>query len=111
MKKLILLAALLMAGHAAAQEKVGEMVYPFTVLGKTAENNGVRVSVFWRTAPQVRSVLDFRRVTTHPLAPVFLTAEGAEQLVSGNSYEAAATDKLITEEMTKREIKTNLKAK
>jgi hypothetical protein len=89
--------------------KEGSTVYPDTVIGKADTpnkfNSSPRVEIFWRTAPLVRNVIDFSNVKTHALDPVFLTQEGAAKLADGGTYEAVVNDELVTEELTKKELK------
>ena len=91
----------------------GDTVYPDTKLGKAGtlneERYEIRVSMDYLTAPLKGAVPDFKQVKRNVLDPYFLTKDGPVRLKDGVEYECVVTDKLVTEEMTKREQKNRNK--
>lgn len=95
--------------HGTVSVKEGDTVYPDIILGKAGTLNEkiyeIRVCIDYLTAPLKRDVPDIEKVKRNMLNSWFLTDAGTVQLEDGKEYGSVVTDKLITEEMTKREQK------
>ena len=97
--------------------KLGDIVYPNTVLGKTSrydkrEEYQLRLSIYFKTQESFKksneaSTDNGRKIEY--INPYFLTSEGILQLDAKKHYAGAINEDIITKEFTRKELKRRKK--
>lgn len=92
--------------------KEGDVVYPNMAIAKAGNVGGkqyeLRLQIYYFTSKDLENLdsKDRAEITDVYINPIFSTSEGNIKLTARQKYTPLVTEKLITAEMTKREIKS-----